>query len=236
MSFKYTFRKKCFAGNVFETREFFPARYIFPSPKSDFSRRSSSEIRKDSIARSRQSIFDLVEGNFLNFDNPAFCTFTFAENMENPDFAFCAFRLFLRRFSRSLFGKENGLEYIGVAERQKRGALHFHFVFFNLPKNLIESERSSRFIANLWGFGFVDVRSAKKTLRGDSVRSLGAYLAKYLGKDTVQCFGKNFFLSSRGLNRPVVDYFLVAQKIESDIIESIKVNSGRGLTIINKYH
>ena len=169
--------------------------------------------REDSVARSRMRLFDIVEGNFSFFPNPIFCTFTFAEKKLDLVSANSEFRNFLRRFSRRCFGEEGVLEYLAVAERQElrgeregnEGEVHYHAVFFNLPKFFYEKERERRIIANCWSHGFVDCRLARKTLRGGSVRNLPAYLAKYLGKSSCVISGRSFFFASRGLARPSKD-------------------------------
>ena len=50
------------------------------------------------------------------------------------------FRLFLRSYSRAVFGVENALRYLALAERQERGSVHFHAVFFNLPVRLVSDD------------------------------------------------------------------------------------------------
>jgi len=187
------------------------------------------EISQDSIARARRKIYEIVEGNFLCYPFPVFCTFTFKKNITDIDFSFMEMRNFLRRYSRFKLGNERALEYIGVAERQKRGAVHFHFVFFNLPYG-VENERSTREMAKIWNFGFVDVRDASKTLSGSEVFNLGAYLAKYLAKDNVARFGKAMYFASRGLARPVVELspFPFAINHIGSIIRELRHDSCRG--------
>jgi len=83
-------------------------------------------------------------------------------------------------------------------EFQKRGAVHFHCIFFNLHPDIEVSERKTRFIANLWGHGFVDIERVR------SARNVGAYVCKYLNKsaDDERLRGKKFYSTTRNLFRP----------------------------------
>jgi len=86
------------------------------------------------------------------------------------------------------------MKYLCVVAFQKRGAIHFHAVFFNLPyvRN-VKKELSS-----MWGHGFV------KLITVDHVKNLGAYVSKYLQKDIMdkRLVGRKAFFCSRGLIRP----------------------------------
>jgi hypothetical protein len=87
-----------------------------------------------------------------------------------------------------------GLKYVAVPEFQKRGAPHFHTMFFNLPYIHFSD------LTELWGNGSIDVK------RVDGVRELGSYMVKnYL----VKGFGsknikKKSYLSSKDLKKPVI--------------------------------
>src|SRR5690606_4574852 len=61
---------------------------------------------------------------------PVFLTLTFAENVQDIDHGNRAFRNFMRRFEYDTGLK---LKYVCVIEFQKRGAIHYHLVVFNLP-------------------------------------------------------------------------------------------------------
>jgi len=228
----YQHRRKIY-GDITEVRSYSIPQKVYVREYTQPEKSENTDVRLSSILRARQQIYDIVEGNFSFYLSPVFCTFTFAKNEKNVDSAVLIFRLFLRRYSRHFFGQENVLQYIAVAERQTRGAIHFHAVFFNPPADVL-SERKHRKMAMLWRQGFVDVRDARRTLRGDIVFSLGAYLAKYLGKDNVVRFGKNNFFASRGLVRPRVDYPL-DDYAEGDMIQDSTVDSRRGRIRIKKY-
>jgi len=121
-------------------------------------------------------------------------TFTYADNMGDISQAWRDWHFFMRRM-RARFGK---LHTLAVMEFQKRGAVHFHCIFFNLAPEVEQNERVTREIANLWGNGFVDIERIR------SAKNVGAYVCKYLNKsaDDPRLIGKKFFSCSVGLKRP----------------------------------
>jgi len=88
------------------------------------------------------------------------------------------------------------LLYVAVPEFQKRGAVHYHIIFFNLPflRNI------HPVMQKLWGQGFI----FGKTI--NDLNHLANYVCKYIQKgfdDKHSKYSKRYF-SSRGLKRPYV--------------------------------
>jgi hypothetical protein len=139
---KYRFVKKT-CGNIVYLSEYDRMHFKIPF-KGERNRSGSDEpskkSREDSIKRARRQIFSIVEGNYDRYELPVFITLTYEENLLGLAFAIGDFRAFLRRYSRSVFGNDRLLQYIAVAERQERGAVHFHAVFFNLPGTLVTAD------------------------------------------------------------------------------------------------
>ncbi len=147
---KYRFVKKT-CGNVVYLSEYDRMRYKVPF-KGERNRSRSDEpskkSREDSIKRARRQIFSIVEGNYDRYELPVFITLSYEKNVLDIVCAVRDFRAFLRRYSRHIFGSERSLQFVAVAERQlKRGAkngdpgtIHFHAVFFNLPRALITAD------------------------------------------------------------------------------------------------
>jgi hypothetical protein len=108
--------------------------------------------------------------------------------------AFTAFGVKLRR------QLERDISYIAVPEFQKRGAVHFHVLVFGLGNEAITAERRTRFFANLWGHGFLDL------LGTDGSPKLASYLAKYMSKamHDRRLVGKRAYSASRNVLRPVL--------------------------------
>jgi len=95
---------------------------------------------------------------------------------------------------RGAYGTE--FRYIAVPEFQKRGAVHYHCVFFNLP--FVDSVYDV--ISSLWSNGFVFVQSVS------SFQHLSNYISKYFTKDSMdsRLNGRRSYFCSRGLFRPDV--------------------------------
>jgi hypothetical protein len=97
-----------------------------------------------------------------------------------------------------------------VIEFQKRGAIHYHTVLFNLP--YIEND----FLAQVWKQGFIKVN------RIEDVDNIGAYVTKYMTKDDYEesksdrLIGQKSFFRSRGL----VESVEITDKKEIERIES----------------
>lgn len=118
-------------------------------------------------------------------------TLTFAENVTCLDYANKEFKKFIQRLNRFV-RLDLGIQYAGVIEFQKRGAVHYHIVFFNLP--YIKNADLRR----IWGHGWVKVNRIKH------VDNLGAYVVKYMSKDLSddRLRGRKSYLCSQGLERP----------------------------------
>jgi len=151
--------------------------------------------RIDNIARAQRQIKRLVNSNvFLYGYNPIFITYTFAENVQDISRANAEFKRHIDALRKRIVGRS--LKYVCVPETQKRGAIHYHVVFFDLPY----IEGIKKIFAESWGQGFVQVKAVKH------VSNVGAYVSKYFGKQWAserKPKTKNFF-SSEGLAQPEV--------------------------------
>lgn len=126
----------------------------------------------DSIKKTFQRLAMLINANTTNPTHCRFITLTYEENMKNTKILYHDFALFFKRFryfcKKENFGKP---EYIAVAEPQARGAWHLHVILI-FPKRAPFIPNDT--LADLWGHGFVHVRSI------DNVDNVGAYLCTYL--------------------------------------------------------
>jgi len=165
-----------------------------PQPRADCVRNLDTETprRADNLFAVRQKIRRLINANINSYGQIAkFITYTFRENETELSRANAKFREFHKRLEYKI-GK---LKYLAVVEFQKRGAVHYHVLYFNIPftpnlKTLVETT---------WGHGFVRVVAVKK------VRNLGAYVCKYLQKEIMdtRLRGQKCYFTSKGLNRPI---------------------------------
>jgi len=154
--------------------------------------------RKDSILRAQAKVRRLVNANaFVYGYMPIFVTYTFAENLRDIKVANKLFRAHIRAMKQK---HVPNLRYLAVPERQKRGAVHYHVVFFDLP---FMQGIKSIFEAN-WEHGFLQVKAIKH------VRNVGAYISKYFSKgwlDEREKGSKSYF-TSEGLFQPLVFHSL----------------------------
>jgi len=151
--------------------------------------------RKDNLTVVRNTVRRLVNSNVGQYGYEAcFLTFTYKRNETDINVAWADWHSFFRRL-RDCFGSLHALT---VMEFQKRGAVHFHCIFFNLPPDVEARERSERTLAQLWGHGFVDVERVR------SARNVGAYVCKYLNKSAndERLRGKKFYSTTRNLIKP----------------------------------
>ncbi len=174
------------------------------------------ENRERSRHRSHKMIRGIVDANFgMHFDGfgrpyiSKFLTLTYAENMTQPTNA--DFTLFIKRLNYKLYkSKRSLLHYIAVIEFQKRGAVHYHIVIFNLP--FMERDLYFSAFEECWGHGFVKIRTVPD-------KGVGRYITKnYITKaDDFRLWGNKSYFTSRGLYRPIV----IRQEIKAKNILAI---------------
>lgn len=159
------------------------------------------DIQLRSAYRAKQQLRRLVDANFKEWKDPdgalytqKFVTLTFKENLQDLEKANRYFTDFIKRLNWHVsHDHKNRLKYVAVHEIQKRGAIHYHSVFFNLP--YIRNDR----IARIWDHGYIKVNKIS------SIKNVGAYLAKYLTKDetTPRSKGQKRYFASRFLKLPL---------------------------------
>jgi len=211
------------SGNCVELYEYrYPYAFNFAPQKSSANgEKEQKKRREDNLRRVRNQIRRLVEANYKSYGyEPCFLTFTFKENIRSVSLAHKHFTDFIRRFSYHTGIK---LRFLAVTEFQKRGAVHFHCIFFNLPLNYEHQERSSRFISSIWGHGFIDIERIR------SARHVGAYVCKYLNKAVTddRLIGEKAYTTSRGLLKPI-EY-----RLESVVDKKLDKLRSTGLQLIH---
>jgi len=184
-------------GDTFERYSYeFP--YFFnkpPDPRSDFygsPRLLTDKRRRDNLRCARQRLRRIVSTNVSAWGQvPKFVTYTFSRNVTDLSEANRLWNLFSKRFSYE-FGSQ---PYLTVVEFQKRGAVHYHTLYFGLPFTQNLKAR----LSGIWGHGFVHVKGIAH------VHNVSHYVTKYLQKDLVdsRLNGRKAFFCSRGLKRPV---------------------------------
>jgi hypothetical protein len=180
----------------------------------------ADESRRESNLRScRQRIRRLVNSNVNQYgQRTKFVTLTFADNVTSIRQANTEFKNFTKRLNYKFSVRS---KYLSVVEFQKRGAIHYHVLYFNLP--YIKNAGFS--IQSVWDNGNVDVKALK------NVRNVGSYVTKYLQKDVFdnRLVGEKAFFCSKNLLQPVelkdekrIDFFLSSCTIKPNVTKSFR--------------
>ena len=166
--------------------------------------------REVSLMRARRELRRIVNANVNRWGNDVTCKFvtlTFRDNIKDLDMANYEFKKFIQRLNYEIYGKKcSYLKYTVVPEFQKRGAVHYHVIFYNLPYTKADV------IEKVWGNGFIKINKI------DDIKNVGAYVCKYLtkGNDDERLRGRKCYFNSRGLKKPKEIY------LDYDDLESIK--------------
>lgn len=168
------------------------------------------ENRKKVLQRARTELRRIVNSNVGQYGNEftvKFVTLTFAENITELSQANYEFKKFIKRLNYAMFGsKIANLRYSVVPEFQKRGAVHYHVIFYNLPY------LKANYLAEIWGHGFIKVNKI------DNVTNVGSYVCKYMQEDISdkRLEGKKSYFNSKGLFKPeeITDIKKVASLVE----------------------
>jgi len=145
-----------------------------------------------------------------NFDyKTKFVTLTFKENIQDIDQTNKEFKKFIQRLNYYLYQtKIQSLKYIATWEKQKRGAIHYHVIFFDFPYIAKET------LQHLWRHGFIKINR----INVDSIENRGRYLSKYFGKDLeFKEHKKKAFFKSQNLKMPIVRKSLLTDDILKDL-------------------
>lgn len=129
---------------------------------------------------------------------PVFITITFKKNIIDVVYANREYSKFLMRLNVKLFNDRKArLKYSTVIEFQKRGAVHYHGVFYNFP--LLGLTKAKRILEQVWGHGFVRIEPVRSVWRS------ALYVTKYMHKgfSDERLKSKKRYFQSRGLIKPI---------------------------------
>jgi hypothetical protein len=136
--------------------------------------------------RSARNVRRLVNSNIEK--NSKFVTLTFEEDIRELKDANYIFKKFKQRLEYQL---KINLKYLCVPEFTKKGRVHFHVIFFNLPfiKNTT--------LGMIWGHGFIKINKI------DNCDNVGSYVAKYMTKENEKLIEQKSYFTSRNLEKPI---------------------------------
>lgn len=188
-------RRLVVSGDTFELYEYERPYFYNRSPQKKAGSTTPSPSlkgrRADNLTSARMRIRRLIASNESAYgERLKFVTFTFARNVTNLEEA----NRLWAEFARKMRERHGALKYLCVVEFQKRGAIHYHVLYFNLP--FVYGVKDA--LAKTWGHGFV------KIVTVSHVKNLGAYVSKYLQKDIMdrRLVGEKAFFCSKGLIQP----------------------------------
>lgn len=246
---KITNSKVVISGNNVEVYEFEkPLGYNFRSKSRKIISEKEIDIEKEKIRkqdirlrsghRARNYIRRLVPANANVWLNDScepykikFGTLTFAENITDLEIANGLYTDFIKRLNYLVFKtKISNLAYTAIPEFQKRGAVHFHIIFYNLPCELVEKEleafRLTKLtkkshvgpIGNVWKLGYVSFKPL------NNIEHAANYISKYMYKNfnELRLDGKKKYFCSRNLKIPKI---FKNPKNTLPIIDRLQVNT-----------
>ena len=146
------------------------------------------EINRDKVfKRARTELRRLINSNVEG--DSKFLTLTFKENITDLDYANNQFKKFIMRLNYNFKIK---VKYSCVVEFQKRGAIHYHVILYNLTGKVDLVK-----LSDIWGHGFIKLNKIK------GVDNVGAYICKYMTKsEDNRLEGRKMYFNSRNLNKP----------------------------------
>lgn len=190
---KSTNRVAVCSGKIIEIKTYEkPIFYNFES-KSKGKRSGAKEKRANNINQSKIKLRRLINTNITPYSK--FITLTFSENITDMKIAKKEFKNFVKRLNYKLQKKGlKKLKYVYVVEFQKRGAIHFHVVGFNL--GFVKADE----LGKMWRNGYITINRIK------DVDNVGSYVVKYMSKELLNegLNGHDLYGRSRGnLEEPI---------------------------------
>ncbi len=159
-----------------------------------------------SVYRSKANLKRIIFANIKQYKSkkgrlipPFFLTLTFADNITDLKYANREFTKFIMRVNTALFkNSKESAQYVAVPQFQKRGAVHYHILLFNLP--FIEENVYST-IRDIWGLGeFVNLKKV------EDINRTYWYMSRYMEKDFLdgRLYRKRKYFCSKGIKKTVV--------------------------------
>lgn len=206
---RYIIKKCVVSGNRVEFYNYsVPVRCQFVREKNVLKNYLSDNVkREDNLSRARQNVRRIIWSNLSLYTK--FLTLTTAEAcLDLSEFSH-KMKMFFQSMKRQGFE----LKYIYVIERQlergkkegNAGSLHAHIVVFN------EEKIPLKVLKKAWTHGRTELKilnglrwdkDYRGYRKGDRVTDVGAYVCKYITKESSLEFGSRTYRCSNGLIRP----------------------------------
>jgi len=148
----------------------------------------------------------------------SFITLTYGKNYPDDKTSKKHLDIFLKRMRRHL----NNFHYVWVAEKQRRGAIHYHIVTPNFVKkeliNLMWNQVANKWLKEKAFNSQVLMPNIK------AVNNISGYMAKYISKEGQTIIGKMYGMSklTQELIKPIEEnYFDFPTEIISEIVKDV---------------
>lgn len=175
--------------------------------KGEIDEKIKEENREKVTSRAKKEVRRIVNSNVGQYGDDftsKFVTLTFAEHITDLAAANYEFKKFIKRLNYQIFKtKTSNVKYTAVPEFTKKGRVHYHVIFYNLP--YVKSD----ILSDIWGNGFIKINKI------DNCDNVGAYVSKYMTKDNDEIVGKKCYFNSRGL-------FKSTEIIDKKEVESLR--------------
>lgn len=183
------------------------------------------ENRGKVMSRAQRDLRRIVNSNIGQYGEEftaKFVTLTFREHITDLRSANAEYKKFIKRLNYSMFNsKKANIKYSVVPEFTKKGRVHYHVIFYNLP--YVKADK----LASIWGQGFIKINKI------DNCDNVGAYVSKYMTKDNWEIQGKKSYFNSRGLFEPTE---IVEKKEVESLMHSLPLeNVTYSATFDNEY-
>lgn len=194
-----------YGGGDFEAIAYLQEQPPVPPRSKERTNKTRSDMDPDHLARSVNRAKREVRQKCMMLKADRMLTFTYRENQQDRELAYRHLLKTTRRLGKMF---TSGFDYVAVAERQKRGAWHFHLAvnrFYNV--NILRKVWQQ----STGDTGNVNVTSPRTGGAWNRAK-LSRYLSKYMTKDQEnQLINSKRYSSSRGIPSPVVNtYFIPA--------------------------
>lgn len=192
--------------------------------KRDLQSGNYTEHRQQVLQRAKTNLRRIINANVGAYGKENTCKFltlTFADNVQDLKAANYEFKKFINRLNYNIFKSKKGiLKYSVVVEFQKRGAIHYHVILYNIPYVKAND------LASIWGNGFIKINKI------DNVDNIGAYVTKYMTKDSSdsRLHGEKSYFNSRNLFKPeeITDIEKVEHLAHALPLKNLKYSSNFG--------
>lgn len=224
----HLFSKVVISGDVVEVYTYSSAIKVGQERPYDIVRRNGTEVerppekREDNLFRARQNVRRLIWANWVPYTK--FITLTYAETVLDVK----QVRNDITKFVKYMTRRGYDMKYLYVLEHQvergkkegNEGSWHVHMVLFIAEKISVDT------IKACWPHGRTEIHKLRQ------IKNPGAYISKYITKESAAEFGSHCYACSKGLNRPQTENFYLEGCSDTtynglhpkDVIEALEVS------------